>query len=227
MQKLALLLLLAATASMIFSFDPTVLAQEAPEEETVEEETSEEEMMEDEMMEDTMEDEMMEDTMEDEMMEDTMEEEMMEVVDSPLAQMVSGVEPHEIQCKTGQTLVFKASNWRPACVNESSLDVLSLRGWVANHDPTHDDLMKMHDDYMAEHTEVMEETEDEVMEETEDEMMEETEDEMMEETEDEMELEEDLAVEEESSSDETDTEGEVTQQSYNISLSESMEMGTQ
>jgi hypothetical protein len=152
MQKLALFLLLAVTASMIFTFDATVFAQETP--------AAPEE--------DTMEEEAMEDTMEEEAMEDTMEEEAMEDVDSPLEQMVSGVDPHEIQCKSGQTLVFKASNWRPACVNESSFDILVLRGWVASHDPSHEDLTKMQDDYMAAHPQEMEEeTEEEVEEEVE------------------------------------------------------------
>jgi hypothetical protein len=81
--------------------------------------------------------------------EDTMEEAEEELVDSPLKQILAGTEPHEIKCKTGQKLVFKASNWRPACINESSFDVLAARGWVASHDPSHEDLMKMQDEYKA------------------------------------------------------------------------------
>ncbi|MGI0004113.1 MAG: hypothetical protein ACREAX_02320, partial [Candidatus Nitrosotenuis sp.] len=231
MQNLALFLLLAVTASMIFAFDITVLAQETPEttsegettEETVEE-TAEETPEEASEMEDTMEEgaeETMEETSEE--METTMEE--AEDVDSPLEQMTSGVEPHEIQCKTGQVLVFKASNWRPACVNESSLDILSSRGWVADHDPSHEDLAKMQDEFMAANPQ-----EEETAEET---------------TEEETALEEDMSIEEETAEDdtveeETELEGDIAEtipdvgesetqetqgQNNTVKLSESMEMG--
>jgi hypothetical protein len=127
---------------------------------------------------------------------------------------MSGIDPHEIQCREGQVLVFKASNWRPSCVNESSLEILSARGWVASHDPTHEDLTKMQDDYISEHTgeEAMEE---ETMEETEDE--------------EQIEIEEDVVMEEETSSNGTDTEteGETEQQSYTIELREDMSMSSQ
>ncbi len=207
MRNLALLLLLAVIASMIFTFDPLVLAQETPEttseEEMTEEETSEEETAEE------MEDEMMEEAMEDEMMEEAMEEAMEEEdVDSPLEQLMSLVDPHEIQCKSGQTLVFKASNWRPACVNESSLDILVLRGWVANHEPTHEDLTKMQDDLMAAHMQEEEEVEEEIEEEVEEETEEEVEEEMEEEVEE-----------------ETETEGETIPQNHTVNLKESMDMG--
>lgn len=70
-------------------------------------------------------------------------------VDSPLKQLSMGVDPHQIQCSEGHKLVFKASNWNPACVKESSFQTLSAWGWVANHDPSHDDLTKMMDEHMA------------------------------------------------------------------------------
>lgn len=148
MQTLALLLLLVAMASMVFAFDVPVVAQEAPSDEGMtEDELSDEEMAEDDLAEEEL--------------EDAVEEAEEELVDSPLKQMLAGIDPHEIQCKTGQKLVFKASNWRPSCINESSFDVLSARGWVASHDPSHEDLMKMQDEYKAEHPEeeVEEETE--------------------------------------------------------------------
>jgi len=69
--------------------------------------------------------------------------------DSPLKQLSMGVDPHQIQCSAGHKLVFKASNWNPACVKESSFQTLSTWGWVANHDPSHDDLAKMMEDHMA------------------------------------------------------------------------------
>jgi hypothetical protein len=68
---------------------------------------------------------------------------------SPLKQLVMGVDPHQIQCKSGQSLVFKASNWRPACVNDSTLQALQERGWIASSEPSDEDLMKMKDEYVS------------------------------------------------------------------------------
>lgn len=214
MQHLALFFLLAVTASMIFSFEVPVLAQEAPVEpsgeEIPEEGMTEEETMEDEMAEEEiMEDEVME---EEPVIEETMEEVMEEVedVDSPLEQMTAGVAPHEIQCKTGQKLVFKASNWRPSCVNESSFDILSVRGWVSSHDPSHEELTKMVDDYIVAHpVEIEEEVEEEI-----------------EETPNEIEIEEDVEMGEDTTTG-NGTEGEVEPQGHTIDLSESMDMGAQ
>jgi hypothetical protein len=172
--------------------------------EETEEELSDEEMTE----EDTMEE--IEEELSDEEMteEDTMEETEEELVDSPLKQMLTGTEPHEIKCKTGQKLVFKASNWRPACINESSFDVLAARGWVATHDPSHEDLMKMQDEYKAKHLEEAEE---------------ETEEEMEEEVEAETELNEEEVMEDEAVEDGTETEDEETQpQDYSVELKESV-----
>jgi hypothetical protein len=195
MQKLALILLLVITASMIFTFGTPAIAQESGG-------SSGGEMTDEEMTDDTMADE--------EMMDDTMMEEVMETVASPLKQMAAGVDPHEIQCSVGQKLVFKSSNWRPSCINESSYDVLAARGWVSSHDPTHEDLAKMVDDYMVAHPQ--EETE------------------VPEETQDSVEIEEDVVVEEEEipgNGTETETEGQTEPQSYSIELSESMDMGAQ
>jgi hypothetical protein len=229
MQRLALLLLLAITASMIFAFEMPILAQEAPEEPTgeeameeemtdeeladdtmMEEEAMEEEMTDEELADDTMmEEEAMEEEMTDEeLADDTMMEEI-EDVDSPLEQMVAGTDPHEIQCKAGQKLVFKASNWRPSCINESSYDILAARGWVSSHDPTHDDLAMMVDEYMTAHPQETEEPEA---------------------TEEEIEIEEDVMVEEEAipgNGTESEVEGETEPQSYSVELSESMDMGAQ
>jgi hypothetical protein len=189
MQTLALLLLLGVVASTMFGFAPSVLAQEAPAEESTEEETVEE----------TTEEESMEDT--EDAMEDTMEATMMEEIASPLQQLKSGTDPHEIQCGDGMQLVFKASNFRPACIKDSSHDVLVQRGWVSAHEPTHEELTGMMESIPK----------DEVMEE-----------ETGEETDDELELEEEIEVE----GDSTPTNGtEPTPQSHTIELSESMEMG--
>lgn len=140
MRKGLLALLFAIMASMVFAVDHAALAQESSD------------SMESEMMEDAMIDEMAE-TMPDETatMEDVMEATVLEsaVMPSPLMQLTMGVDPHEIECLAGQVLVFRATNWQPACINESSFSILSERGWVADHDPSHEDLMKMVDEHMA------------------------------------------------------------------------------
>jgi hypothetical protein len=200
MQTLALLLLLGVVASTMFGFAPSVLAQDAPVEETevTEEETTEEETV-NEGTDDTMDDAMddtMEEMPEDEVMDDTMETTMMEVA-SPLQQLKSGTDPHEVQCGDGMKFVFKASNFRPSCIKESSYEVLLQRGWVSTHDPSHEDLMGMMEGIPS----------DEVMEE---------------ETEDDVTLEEEMEVEGETTS---GNGTEPTPQSYKIELSEAMDMG--
>jgi hypothetical protein len=104
--------------------------------------------------------------MEDEM-EDAMEATMMEEIASPLQQLKSGTDPHEIQCGDGMQLVFKASNFRPACIKESSHDILVQRGWVSDHDPSHEELAEMvesipKDEVMEEETEGEIELEEEI-----------------------------------------------------------------
>jgi YVTN family beta-propeller protein len=54
---------------------------------------------------------------------------------SPLKQFSSGVDPQNITCKDGLSLVFKKSNSQPACVNHSSIQKLIERGWAANLTP--------------------------------------------------------------------------------------------
>ncbi|AJZ75511.1 hypothetical protein [Candidatus Nitrosotenuis cloacae] len=200
MQNLALLLLLAITASTIFAFDGAVFAQEseAPEAEITEEEVTEE--TEGEVMED---DAVGDDVTEEEVMEDEMETTMMEEVASPRQQLVSGTDPHEIQCADGMQLVFKASNFHPACVKESSYQVLLQRGWVSDHDPSHEELSGL-----IAGLPVPEETTEETPDE-------ETEDE-------EIVMEEDIEMEEDST---MGNGTEITPQSHTIELSESMEMG--
>lgn len=203
MQNLALLLLLAITASTIFAFDGVVFAQdaEAPEEEITEEEVSEEtegEVMQDEAVdEDAMEDDA--EVMEDEMEATMMDEE--EPILSPRQQLMSGTDPHEIVCGADLQLVFKATNFHPACVKESSYQVLLQRGWVSDHDPSHEELSGMIAELPVPE-ETTEETSDDAVEE--------------------IEIEEDIDIDEESS---TGNGTEITPQSHTIELSESMEMG--
>ena len=198
MQNLALLLLLGVVASTMFGFSP-VFAQESTEEPS-EGEMTDEEIVDEEVADEEITDEQV---MEDDMTEDDVSEEMMttsmESIASPLQQLKSGTDPHEIQCGEGMKLVFKASNFRPACIKESSHDVLLQRGWVSAHDPSHEDLMGMMDSIPKE---TMEET--------------------PEETEGEIELEEEVEVEESTAS---GNGTEPTPQSYTIELAESMEMG--
>ncbi len=175
MQKFALFFLFAVTISLAAPLE-FVLAQEMSEDEMMDEEAMDEQVMEDTMMD--------------------------EPVVAPLKQLAMGIDPHEIQCASGQILVFKSSNWRPACVGESSFDILLERGWISSHDPSHEDLDKMVDDYMASQPEIIEEPEGES----------------------EIEIEEDVTME-----GETDTNGgnETEPQSHTIELREDMEMGAQ
>lgn len=118
-------------------------------------------------------------------------------VEPPLKQLAEGTEPHAIQCADDQRLVFKASNWRPACVNESSYAILLERGWVSTHDPSYEELTQMVNDYMETLPEV---------------------------TEDEIEIEEDVVLEGETN---TGNETETKPQNYTVELREDMEMGAQ
>ncbi len=227
MQKLALLFLLAITASMMFSLNAVVFAQESTEtpdetmtdEEIVDETTDEEAMADEEMTDEAMDeptdeeladDSMMEETT-DETMEDTMVEEET-VVSTPLQQLMSGTDPHEIACGEGLQLVFKATTFRPACVKESSYQILLQRGWASSHDPTHEELTAMVDSLPVQEAE-------DTTDETTDEMTDETTDET---TNEEVNMEEEVNVEEDTS---TGNGTEPTPQSYTIELAESMEMG--
>lgn len=67
--------------------------------------------------------------------EEAMAETPEEPMDSPLMQLVSGVNPDEIQCGQSHVLIFKPSNSRPTCVEESSFGALIGRGWLAFYDP--------------------------------------------------------------------------------------------
>jgi YVTN family beta-propeller protein len=56
---------------------------------------------------------------------------------SPLKQFFSGMDPHEIKCKNGLSLIFKNSNFNPACVKPSSIQKLIDWGWAMDHAPEH------------------------------------------------------------------------------------------
>ena len=145
MQNLAVLLLFGMVASMVFVFTP-VLAQ-TPEQTPESEQTDEQlaaEVDEGQAEEQTTEEDLAdEETIQDEQTQEDTEETATGYVESPLEQLKSGVDPHEIQCGDGLKLVFKASNFRPACLKESSYTVLLQRGWVSEHDPSHEELMGM------------------------------------------------------------------------------------
>ncbi|MGI0010288.1 MAG: DsbA family protein [Nitrosopumilaceae archaeon] len=75
--------------------------------------------------------------MSDSMMEDIeskMQESVMNYIDSPHKQTKMGVADHDIQCKVDYTLVFKSTDWSPACVKESSVASLVQRGWAASEE---------------------------------------------------------------------------------------------
>ena len=48
---------------------------------------------------------------------------------SPLQQVKSGVAPKDVQCKSGFTLIFKAEDGSPACVDSTVATILAQRGW--------------------------------------------------------------------------------------------------
>jgi len=136
MRILSLAFLFGIVSSLMFSADLAAFAQE-----------SEQHIDESMMLNESVEHDMAEDQM-----EDTMEDTMTEVpVLSPLMQLTMGVDPHDIECMDGQMLVFRATNWQPACINESSFETLSARGWAADHDPSHSDLEKMVAEHMSKH----------------------------------------------------------------------------
>ena len=56
---------------------------------------------------------------------------------SPLKQLATGIDPHNVVCKDGLELIFKNSNFHPACVKPSSIEKLIQRGWASDHDPHH------------------------------------------------------------------------------------------
>ncbi len=76
--------------------------------------------------------------MNDKMMKDNM----MEHMASPRTQMKMGIDVHQIQCKSGYELVFKSTDWSPACVKSSSVARLVEIGWASNHIPSEDEMMK-------------------------------------------------------------------------------------
>jgi len=57
---------------------------------------------------------------------------------SPLKQVSTGIDPHNVICKEGLELIFKKSNFNPACVKPSSIEKLIERGWADEHNLNHD-----------------------------------------------------------------------------------------
>ncbi len=51
---------------------------------------------------------------------------------SPLVQISQGVDPANVTCTQGKSLVLKQSNGLPACVNPSSVEKLIARGWAVH-----------------------------------------------------------------------------------------------
>jgi hypothetical protein len=47
----------------------------------------------------------------------------------PLEQVKAGVAPKDVQCKPGFTLIFKAEDGSPACVDPTVATILAQRGW--------------------------------------------------------------------------------------------------
>ncbi|MGI0026307.1 MAG: redoxin domain-containing protein [Nitrosopumilaceae archaeon] len=74
--------------------------------------------------------------MNDSMMHNNMTNGMMkdQIMTYPLKQIKHGVLVHDVKCKTGFTLILKSSDGSPACVKNSSVNVLVMRGWAMNED---------------------------------------------------------------------------------------------
>ncbi|MFI5416966.1 MAG: hypothetical protein ACHQW9_02815 [Nitrososphaerales archaeon] len=197
--------MLALTASAVMVLSEPVFAQEMEGDVTSEEMSEEISTADETMIEETTDEATSEETTDDSsdvMAETTMLE---THTDSPLKQMSMGIDVHQIQCSPGHKLVFKATNWNPACVKESSFQTLLAWGWIANHDPSDEDLTKMLADHMAKYpTEQETETED-----------------------NEAQMEENMDVDDDTSSTNgTDTDA-PEPQSHTINLTESMDMGAQ
>ena len=63
-------------------------------------------------------------------------------MDSPHKQMKMGIAAHDVKCKEGFAVVFKATNGMPACVKPSSVDRLIEIGWAAGQDMMKDKMME-------------------------------------------------------------------------------------
>jgi hypothetical protein len=206
MHKLALFFMLALTASASAALSEPVFAQEMADD--VAEETSDEIVTSEETMggEETTEEATGEETTDDSavaMAETTMLETR---INSPLKQMSMGVDVHQIQCSPEYKLVFKASNWNPACVKESSFQTLLAWGWISSHDPSHEELATMLADHMAKYPPIQDtETEQE----------------------NEAQMEENMDVDDDTSSTNGTSTDQPEPQSHTINLSESMDMGAQ
>lgn len=57
------------------------------------------------------------------------------VPDSPKSQYTDGMDPHDVVCYGPFELIFKASDFSPACVKSSSVSKLIERGWASEHEP--------------------------------------------------------------------------------------------
>lgn len=204
MQKLALLFLMAITASMMFSLNAVVFAQNATD--TPADEMSTDDTTTDEGSAETTDEttgaqgEMTDDemsAMEDDANDQMMEETMTETIQSPLQQLMGGTDPHAIVCGDGLQLVFKATTFRPACVKDSSYQILQQRGWASSTEPSAEDLAAM----------VASLPQKETTDDT---------------TNNDVNMEEDVPVQEGAT---TGNETNPSPQSYSIDLSESMDMG--
>jgi len=51
--------------------------------------------------------------------------------DPPLKQFSGGIDAQDIVCNGGLNLVFKSTNFQPACVKSSSVQKLMERGWAS------------------------------------------------------------------------------------------------
>jgi len=58
------------------------------------------------------------------------------VVDPPLKQIAKNIHPSEVICREGLELIFKATNWSPACIKPETAIKLVERGWASSTQST-------------------------------------------------------------------------------------------
>ncbi|MBI5147353.1 MAG: hypothetical protein HZA84_09110 [Thaumarchaeota archaeon] len=206
MRKFALFFMLALIASAVAILSEPVFAQEMADDVASEEISDEISTAEEAMSAETTDEATGEETTDDSsvgMAETTMLE---THTDSPLKQMSMGVDIHQIQCSPEHKLVFKASNWNPACVKESSFQTLLAWGWIANHDPSDEELTKMLADHMTKYP-AEQDTETE--------------------RESEAQMEENMDVDDDASNANGTSTDQPKPQSHTVNLSENMDMGAQ
>lgn len=67
------------------------------------------------------------------------------VADSPKSQYTERMDPHDVKCNESFELIFKSTDFSPACVKEQSIPKLIERGWAVDHIPGNDMILMEQD----------------------------------------------------------------------------------